>query len=456
MPIPKPNQNEKESEFISRFMADPVMVKDYPDQGQRSAIAYQTWKDKDKKHDSTSPRTLTFHLDESRADKFQTTPEGYLVCPARPTRAGIFDYYKDGKLFRELRPREEVFKQESLDSLKLLPVTYDHQGRLITVDNIKDHQVGMTGEKVSRDGDFVACTIKLTDKTIIDNVQSRRRAGIPVELSCGYDADMETISGDHPTEGHYDAVQKNIKYNHVSIVDQGRAGSGARLILDNAQKGGNKLPTKFKRKGIKLDSFSMDEINVEIPDGAEGIVDRLSIKLDEATEVIQAQSAKLAESQKKLDESKAEVEKQKDATKKLDAVQAKLDQTTEQLTKATAEVTELTNMDSARVQGMLAAKTTMESAADKLKVDRKDKAPKDIKIAIIKAISPDFKEDGKSDDYINARYDSVLDVIKATETNANNSALGTFIRGAHTDSGPKDPRAEFIAKSQAYGKGGTA
>lgn len=451
MPIPKPNTNEKESEFISRFMADPVMVKDYPDQHQRSAIAYSTWREKDKKQDSS--RTAIFHLDESRADKFQTTPEGYLVCPARPTRAGIFDYYKDGKLFRELRPPEEVFKQESLDSLRLIPVTYDHQGRMISVDNIKANQVGTTGENVIRDGDFVACTIKVTDKTMIDNIQSRRRAGIPVGLSCGYNADMEPISGDHPTEGHYDAVQKNIKYNHVSIVDEGRAGSGARLILDQKQGGVHKM-AKFKKKEIRLDGFHMDEINAEISEDSLPIVERLGDKLDEAASVIQGQATKLAESQKKLDEAKAEVEKQKDATKKLDAVQAKLDQTTEELTKATAEVTELSNMDSPRIQRMLAAKTTLEAAADKLKVDRKNKTPKDIKIAVIKAVSSEFKEDGKSDEYVSARYDAIIEMLDNAEKNTNTNAFRTFITDAHANQGPKDPRAEFIAKSQAYGQGG--
>ena len=405
--------------------------------------------------DQNQNRTATFHLDESKADKFQITPEGYLVCPARPTRTGIFDYYKDGKLFRELRPAEEVFKQGSLDSLRLLPVTHDHQGRMITVDNIKDHQVGMTGEKVSRDGDFVSCTIKLTDKATIDNVQSRRRAGIPVELSCGYDADMEPISGEHPTEGHYDAVQKNIKYNHVSIVDQGRAGSGARLILDNKQNGGPKM-AKFKKKEIKIDGFHMDEINVEISDDSLSTVERLGDKLDEAASVIQSQSAKLAESQKKLDEAKAEVEKQKDATKKLDEVKGQLDQTSEELKRSKADVAELSNMDSPRVQGMLQSKKILEDVADELKIDRKGKTPQQLKIEIIKARTPGKYDDieNKSEDFIRGVFDSTINNIAQMKIDAANGKIGAF-NGAH-DNGPKDYRADFIAKSQALGNGGVA
>jgi hypothetical protein len=44
MPIPKPSADEKESEFISRCMGDSVMNKDYPDNKQRAAICYGSWK----------------------------------------------------------------------------------------------------------------------------------------------------------------------------------------------------------------------------------------------------------------------------------------------------------------------------------------------------------------------------------------------------------------------------
>ena len=38
MPIPKPQKNEKKSEFISRCMSDNVMSKEYPDPKQRAAM----------------------------------------------------------------------------------------------------------------------------------------------------------------------------------------------------------------------------------------------------------------------------------------------------------------------------------------------------------------------------------------------------------------------------------
>lgn len=38
MPIIKPNENERQSEFISRCMGDDTMNSEYPDRAQRFAI----------------------------------------------------------------------------------------------------------------------------------------------------------------------------------------------------------------------------------------------------------------------------------------------------------------------------------------------------------------------------------------------------------------------------------
>jgi hypothetical protein len=48
MPMPKPKPGDKEQDFVSRFMANPEMIKDYPDEKQRAAIAYQTFRGKSK------------------------------------------------------------------------------------------------------------------------------------------------------------------------------------------------------------------------------------------------------------------------------------------------------------------------------------------------------------------------------------------------------------------------
>lgn len=46
MPLPKPNPKEKQSEFISRCMANNTMMIEYKEQDQRLAVCYAQWKKK--------------------------------------------------------------------------------------------------------------------------------------------------------------------------------------------------------------------------------------------------------------------------------------------------------------------------------------------------------------------------------------------------------------------------
>ena len=46
MPIPIPRGDETEENFLSRFMSNEDMIKDYPDENQRLAVAYQQWQNK--------------------------------------------------------------------------------------------------------------------------------------------------------------------------------------------------------------------------------------------------------------------------------------------------------------------------------------------------------------------------------------------------------------------------
>ena len=62
--------------------------------------------------------------------------------------------------------------------------------------------------------------ITVTDAETISKIES----GKQVELSCGYDLDLIEESGSYNGE-HYDAIQTNIKYNHVASVKAGRAGA---------------------------------------------------------------------------------------------------------------------------------------------------------------------------------------------------------------------------------------
>ena len=44
MPIPKPNKNEKQSEFIQRCMSNLTMKKEFKNNSQRLAVCFTEWK----------------------------------------------------------------------------------------------------------------------------------------------------------------------------------------------------------------------------------------------------------------------------------------------------------------------------------------------------------------------------------------------------------------------------
>jgi hypothetical protein len=43
VPIPKPEADETKDEFIARCLANPTMVNEYPDNGQRYAVCEASW-----------------------------------------------------------------------------------------------------------------------------------------------------------------------------------------------------------------------------------------------------------------------------------------------------------------------------------------------------------------------------------------------------------------------------
>ena len=162
-------------------------------------------------------------------EKVEKTPEGFLRLPAKVTRTGIFIYRKaDGSLVKEFRSPDEVFNADSLSSLLGKPLTNNHPatGR-VDSSNAKRHTVGFTSDSVQEDGKFVKVFLNIIDEATIRDIQSGKQ-----ELSCGYRCKVDSKSGEFEGE-RYDSIQRDIKYNHVALVDRGRAGAEVRLNLDS-------------------------------------------------------------------------------------------------------------------------------------------------------------------------------------------------------------------------------
>lgn len=102
----------------------------------------------------------------------EKTPSGGFRVPAFFTRAGVFSYKKDdGTVQKELRPEEEVFKQDSLASLKGAPITYLHPESPVNPDNWNEVTIGHVGDSVERQDYKVAGIAYIQAKSGIEKIE---------------------------------------------------------------------------------------------------------------------------------------------------------------------------------------------------------------------------------------------------------------------------------------------
>lgn len=305
----------------------------------------------------------------------QRNADGHLYDTPVITRTGVFDYKNpDGTIRRELRLPEEVFNADSLASLRGVPITNGHVGRANT-SNTRGN-IGAVLSIGRQDGDNLIADIVIHDTKAIDDGN--------VELSCGYECDLEEKAGVWGGQS-YDAIQRNIRHNHLAIVPKGRAGN-ARLNLDAADfdesASDNPKPKEINMKKIRLDN---------------------GLEYDAAPEVVAA-----------YEQLKQDAE---EATKAKDQAEAQRDLAKADLKKLQDEQEEYKNKAKAEAK----ARAELEKVAEENGVDvKEDAADRDIKIAIIGKLRADGLDlTGKSDDYVQAIFDDAIAKRNTQRADAN-------------------------------------
>lgn len=318
------------------------------------------------------------------------TEEGFIRDSPIVGRAGILKYKNaDGTDRFEYRPPEEAFKTDSLASLMGKPITIGHKAMVNAGNASRLSPVGTVLSEGRQDGNNIKADI------VIYNLDTDAR-----ELSCGYRLDLDETPGTTPEGEHYDAIQRNIVYNHIAIVPKGRAGV-ARLNMDgeqvveeelNLDKEDNEM-SDTKMTKIRLDGGLEYDAAPEVGVYVENLrKENEKLRADAADAESKAKKA-YDELQAKYDASHADNEKLKEDAKK-------------------AEETAKANFDSA-----VKARVELLGVAEKHKIEKADSmSDKDIKLAVIKAVRGDkVNLDGKSDDYIEAAFDMAKDEVKARE-----------------------------------------
>ena len=366
---------------------------------------------------------------------FSKTPEGFLTGKAIVTSVGVFTYLNaDGSTRRELRLPQEVFSEDSLNSMKLKPLTNDHPSELLTSGNAKTYQVGTLGSDPSSwidgygtvhpeeqgrgyssgsDGFHVSISMTITDASAIQDVALGKTA-----LSMGYDCEIEEASAGATWCGvAYDCIQRNIRYNHCAIVDIARAGDAARIRMDRAdaiqiqQKTESKQEINSKKEINRMKKVTIDGIEYEGED-------LLVMKFIDDHNKLEAAGKALDEMKKELDEKE----------KKLSALEAEKDANKDRADKAEKSLKEAKEqaLDNKRLDEAVNARIALLDAASRAEVEVKDgMTDLEIKKAVITSLYPTAKLDGKDDVYICARFDAVLeDLDSRADSSGREISLG--------------------------------
>lgn len=362
-------------------------------------------------------------------EALKQTPEGFYTGKVIATNIGVFPYLKaDGSISYELRCPEEVFDEDSIASLAGKPITNDHPPELVTPDNWEKYAIGSVGEGISRDDTHLVAPVSIQKADGIQAMRQGRRA-----LSCGYTSNTvdhamsypimdwqgkQPGAKNYPCPGvylgsHYDRIQTNIRYNHLAIVNKGRAGDEAVLRMDSAaavmvDPQNPNDGHRADRSNSNMKTFNLDGANYEADEGfiaafqsLRNDKDTVSENLDEALEKLDAKKQEMDAKQAEYDKCKAELDAKKEELSKLqNELKTMKDEAPKQL--------------DAAVQARVALVDTAKLAGVEVKPDT---ASIDLMKAVVLKVSPSAKLDGASDAYLQARFDAAVETLQAEDKN---------------------------------------
>lgn len=367
------------------------------------------------------------------------------------TKCGVLPYRDaSGNEWREWRPPEEVFAEDSLASLRGAPVTDLHPATLVTPSTWRDVTVGHVGDDVARDGIYVAASVLVQDASEIARIEAGERK----EVSAGYACQVEDTPGVTPEGEPYDRVQRRIRYNHAALGPSGWGRAGADVSLridsavevvrdgavaaradDNATAGTssaaqeNLMPQKLKIRGREI------VIRADAEDGmteAQGAVTELEKKADaDATELAAVKAGLI------------------DMVQKIAALEAKLAASASADASEPNEAADEAAIPEAVLDAAIEKRASLIESARKVlgaAADLKGKKPAEIKRAVINKQMPTVKLDSLSADTITGMFDAI--VAGATASSANvekrNDALAAANAAAHDATKREDGEGETL------------
>lgn len=241
--------------------------------------------------DTTHPRMMYDAIELSDA-RVEFTSDGYMKAMPRIARTGVQRYLgtevgrPEMEVVSVYRPAEEVFRDSARKTYTHLPVTLDHPGEPVTPANWAQYAKGETGEEVLRDGETARVPMMLRDAAAIAAYKAGKN-----QLSVGYDCDLDWKPGVTDSGEQYDAVQRNIRANHLAVVAAARGGPQLKIGDDNRGE------TEMANRMITIDGFQC-----EMTDTAAQIVQRTITALQDQIENFKKKSKATEEKEEEMED----------------------------------------------------------------------------------------------------------------------------------------------------------
>lgn len=310
-------------------------------------------------------------------DGVRRTNDGYIAAFAKVARTGI-QTYKGSELGRPdlesvrlYRPPEEVFAPDAMRSFAHRPVTLQHPPKPVTAKNWKQYARGQTGDEVVRDSEYVRVPMIMMDQGLIDAYE---KGGIK-ELSMGYSTEIKWGKGTVPADitdagQEYDAIQTEIRGNHLAVVpvarggDQLRIGDAGKCPDCGADMQGNKCSecNYVKDNGeLQMKTIIVDGLSVNVADDqSASIIQRV---IDTATTNLKVMTDAFEDFKKKAKKDGEETDKAlKDAQASVQAKDGEIAVLKKQVTDAAVTPEKLDVMVKDRLLVIGKAKTLVDAA----------------------------------------------------------------------------------------------
>lgn len=327
---------------------------------------------------------------------------------------GVFPYIKaDGSVEMEAKLPTELLSEVTVDSANSKPVTDNHPDELVTQVNASKYMKGFTATNAHVENDALKVDMTITDKSLINEINKGKQ-----ELSIGFETEVVPKKGEYKGVA-YDSVQRNIQINHVAVVEQGRAGHSVRLLGDSAEMIEQDANQK-KGKQMETTKVRLDNADVTVAtEDANRIIQLDADNSDKAKKIAELEN-QIKEKQKELDELKGKSDEEK---KNADKAQAKADAAEKELEDLKKKYSE---------DAMEKAVTSRMELINKVKpyvgdsYEFKGKSEKQMKLDAIKALDDSVNLTEKSDDYIDAYFDSMCKTQNVAHINGYNGPQPTF------------------------------